>query len=238
MEINSLNERGMSPLDVIMLFGSEANDFEIYTTLMEAGAKRGKNIGNNTEIRVNIHNVIPPGNTTTATHEESNEATRLQEWPRLEKLEELFGYKPDRDSINDVRGALLTVAALMAAATYQFVLSPPGGLWQDDQGEQIAGKSIAATKRGSWFVVLILLNSMGFFSSLHMICYLTVKFPLQYPMLVLLSSISFMYSASIKDLVPSNSGSYSVVGVTIFSGYIIPLMPSIIRRLRCWRQAS
>ncbi|KAF5444879.1 hypothetical protein F2P56_033971 [Juglans regia] len=59
-----------------------------------------------------------------------------------------FQYKPERDSASDVRSALLVVMALIAAATFQAGLNPPGGVWQDnknDHGIWIGLVSFSAT---------------------------------------------------------------------------------------------
>ncbi|WVY98996.1 hypothetical protein V8G54_031147 [Vigna mungo] len=49
MVVNSVNEREMTPLDVLSLFQSEAGDLEIYRSLVKAGAKSGKDIENENE---------------------------------------------------------------------------------------------------------------------------------------------------------------------------------------------
>ncbi|XP_030955403.1 ankyrin repeat-containing protein BDA1-like [Quercus lobata] len=50
---------------------------------------------------------------------------------------------------NDDRNALLVVAALLMTITYQVVITPPGGLWQDNSGDSSgphdAGTAIAQT---------------------------------------------------------------------------------------------
>ena len=40
---------------------------------------------------------------------------------------------------NDDRNALLVVAALLITITYQVVITPPGGLWQDDYDPEVTG---------------------------------------------------------------------------------------------------
>jgi hypothetical protein len=42
-----------------------------------------------------------------------------------------FQYKPGKDSASDVRNALLVVATLIAAVTFQAGVNPPGGVWQE-----------------------------------------------------------------------------------------------------------
>ncbi|WVY97626.1 hypothetical protein V8G54_029777 [Vigna mungo] len=157
----------------------EASDLEIYKSLVKTGAKSGKEIENENEagrigqpLEVEIvHGVhVPPRN---CTDEESNVPKTTEEFEEL-----LFTYKPNRDSINDVRNILLTVAALMITATYQAVLSLPGGVWQEDTDQYSAGKSIVATKSRGTFLLFILGNSIGYCTSFHMIIWLTSYFPM------------------------------------------------------------
>ncbi|XP_047173489.1 uncharacterized protein LOC124841288 [Vigna umbellata] len=149
-----------------------------------------------------------------------------------EDVGELFGYKPNRDSTNDVRNILLTVTALMITATYQAVLSPPGGVWQEDTHQYSAGKSIVATKSRGTFLLFILGNSIGYYTSFHIITLLAIGFPLQYLMLLLTFFMSFNYSASMLNLVPSgDSISQWVAWLCIVSGCAAPLVPNLLRRL-------
>ncbi|XP_042966313.1 uncharacterized protein LOC122299897 [Carya illinoinensis] len=63
-----------------------------------------------------------------------------------------FRYMPERDSPSDVRNALLVVMALIAAATFQAALNPPGGVWQqtmNDNGIWIGLVSFVATYASS-----------------------------------------------------------------------------------------
>ncbi|TKY45950.1 Ankyrin repeat-containing protein [Spatholobus suberectus] len=245
VEVNSLNEREMTPLDVLMLFQSEAGDLEIHTTLQKAGAKRGKDISSSGDNQVHTSNMgqseapveleiihdnqVSVTNTST---EQTGLPTRILCWPPIKEFGELFGYKHNKDSASDVRDIMLTVAALMATATYQAVLSPPGGIWQDDSNGHTAGKSIMATKEEGIFWMFILGNSIGFYTSLHMIACLTLGFPLQYPIFLLVFCISFNYSASMSSLVPSGGNSGGAVGLAIGFGYLTPLIPSVVRKLK------
>ncbi|KAK7280343.1 hypothetical protein RJT34_25406 [Clitoria ternatea] len=256
IEVNSLNEVGMSALDVLTLFQSEAGDLEIHTSLVKAGARRGNevsssdphNIINKQVHKPNMqplaeleiihddkHNEVAQKHTSDS--KESDIATRIRYWPRLEELTELFGYKTSRDTINDVRGILLTVATLLASTTYQAALSPPGGLWQDDSDGHSAGKSIMGTKSEATFWLFLVGNSVGFYTSLHMILWLTTGFPLQYPLLLLAGSISLNYSGSMISMVPAKTRLLATASVAIAFGYLAPWIPSVIRRLSCRRRA-
>ncbi|QCE08515.1 ankyrin repeat-containing protein BDA1-like [Vigna unguiculata] len=241
MVVNPVNERGMTPLDVLTLFQSEVGDLEIYRSLVKAGAKSGKDIENEggrigqavapLEIEIVHGNEVPPTNCTN--EESSNLPTRTgYNWLGEEELE-LFEYKPNRDSTNDVRNILLTIAALMLTATYQAVLSPPGGLWQEDKDGNTAGKSIVSTKSKLAFLFFILGNSVGYYTSFYMIMWLTSGFPLQYPLQLLLFFMSFNYTVSMLFLVSGDNIYYMLAWLAISFGWFAPfVLPKLLRRLR------
>ncbi|KAJ8763712.1 hypothetical protein K2173_003494 [Erythroxylum novogranatense] len=54
----------------------------------------------------------------------------------------------------DIRSVILVVAVLISTATYQAVLSPPGGYWQDGTSQHVAGKMIMGSWESSYFGLL------------------------------------------------------------------------------------
>ncbi|KAI4356193.1 hypothetical protein L6164_000235 [Bauhinia variegata] len=96
------------PLDVLLLFQSEAGDLEIEMTLLKAGATRSSGMSISIE------------------HEPFRFASRTEE------LEDFFKYKRGRDKPSTVRTVLLTIAALILTATYEAAITPPSNLWQDN----------------------------------------------------------------------------------------------------------
>ncbi|XP_023640429.1 ankyrin repeat-containing protein BDA1 [Capsella rubella] len=117
IEVNPLNSNGLTPLDMLLHFGGEPEDAEIYQILHEAGAVRSRDIDTRKE--------------TTTT--ENNETTQSEESLMTHKQWlDYFKYKKNKVSANEVRNVLLVIAILIATTTYQAVLSPPGGVWQED----------------------------------------------------------------------------------------------------------
>ncbi|XP_054814083.1 uncharacterized protein LOC129314598 [Prosopis cineraria] len=123
------------------------------------------------------------------------------------EVQEDFRYQKSRDSVGDVRTALLTVAVLMATATYQAVLSPPGGLWQDDRTTyppHVAGVSILGTKSRPSFIMFIFGNTIRFYFSMCTIELLTHGFPLKIELNFAIFALGLSYPVSVYTITPSN----------------------------------
>ncbi|KAF5455807.1 hypothetical protein F2P56_025344 [Juglans regia] len=83
-----------------------------------------------------------------------------------------FQYKPERDSASDVRSALLVVMALIAAATFQAGLNPPGGVWQDNKNDHGVNQEAGTAILGSYShncKVFFFFNTLAFSSSIYVI---------------------------------------------------------------------
>ncbi|XAR63286.1 hypothetical protein NMG60_11023173 [Bertholletia excelsa] len=201
MEINALNNRGLTALDVLLLFQSEAGDREIEEILRQAGAKKAEELFSSLQELV-ITN--PP--------QEQSEPVQGQSPTR--QLEEYFKYHTDRDSPGEVRNTLLVICTLIATATYQAILSPPGGVWGDDsdtgsengtnssQWHQ-AGRSIMGSKNMVAYVFFLLLNSVGFFASIRMINFLTCGFPLQMELQIAMVALIWTYDICMAAITPN-----------------------------------
>ncbi|KAL4352990.1 hypothetical protein GQ457_06G036250 [Hibiscus cannabinus] len=90
LEVNAVNQCGVTALDVLKMFPSEAGDREIAEALQ-----------------------LP-------------ELTRPKCQWLTDNVVEYFKFKKDRDSPREARSALLVIAVLVATATFQVGLNPPG----------------------------------------------------------------------------------------------------------------
>ena len=121
---------------------------------------------------------------------------------------------------NDMRNALLVVAVLIVAVTYQAVLSPPGGVWQDNsnpitidnQFDTTASTSNVITsphKAGTLVMgtlnaaIFVLANSVTFYLSIAIVFFLIPIDPTSGMVSITLGYLSICYLASMAAISPS-----------------------------------
>ena len=77
---------------------------------------------------------------------------------------EVLIHKVLEPNTNEKHNALLVVGALLVTVTYQVVLSPSGGLWPDDQSNDVAPHRarIAIGMRGWSIRLFLIFNSVTF----------------------------------------------------------------------------
>ncbi|KAJ9140045.1 hypothetical protein P3X46_030732 [Hevea brasiliensis] len=183
LEVNAMNHYGLTALDVLLMSPSEAGDREIVEMLLDAEAMRGRDI--------TLSNI--PYNQTFTNSPTAPETDRSQ----LGGMVEYFKFKRGRDSPSTARSTLLVIVVLVATATFQVGVNPPGGVWQDtyttgqnNNTSNIkphnAGESVLGTTNLIAFDLFVFFNTVGFSVSLFMITILTSRFPLQFELQICL----------------------------------------------------
>ncbi|CAN7115187.1 unnamed protein product [Brassica rapa subsp. narinosa] len=221
-EVNAMNKMGLSALDLLVMFPSEAGDREIYEKLIQAGAQRGSDIGTTTNIQ----------RTTSSTSACQERAMESQSHKDLVKY---FTFKKHRDSPSEARSALLVVASLVATATFQASLTPPGGTWQDSytpdvsqnatsQQPHIAGQSIMGTFNGIAFTLFVFFNTIGFSVSLSMLNILTLGFPLRFQLQICMMAMYFSHNTAMTSVAPDHVKLYCVLITSILAAATPALM--------------
>ncbi|XP_021286659.1 ankyrin repeat-containing protein BDA1 [Herrania umbratica] len=224
LEVNAVNQSGLTALDVLQIFPSEAGDREIADILQHAGAVRARDV------------MISP----TSSCESPNQTPQRSQ-RQTENLVEYFKFKKGRDPPSEARSALLVIAVLVATATFQVGLSPPGGTWQDNsspnqsngtsiQSAYSAGTSIMGTSNGIAFALFVLFNSIGFSMSLFMINILTSKFPLQFELQICMIAMFFTYNTAMASTAPSSVKLFVIIITTVLSS-ITPLLTRLVKQL-------
>lgn len=224
-EVNAMNKMGLSAMDLLVMFPSEAGDREIYEKLIEAGAQRGRDIGTTNVERT----------TSTSTCQE-----RTMKSQSHKELVKYFTFKKHRDSPSEARSALLVVASLVATATFQASLTPPGGTWQDssipavsqnttnvnttNQQAHTAGQSIMGTFNGVAFTLFVFFNTIGFSVSLSMLNILTLGFPLRFQLQICMIAMYFSHNTTMASIAPDHVKLYCILITSILAATTPGLM--------------
>ncbi|MCL7045392.1 hypothetical protein MKW94_014771, partial [Papaver nudicaule] len=209
LEVNLMNKSNLTALDhLLLVLPMEANDRDIEAILRQAGEKRAQEIGRVLDLQV-VENY-------------SNNQTEITvaESP-LDRLVGFFKFQRERDSPSDARNALLVIVVLIATATYQAGLSPPGGVWQDSGNVNnqttsgsnnyvstnttgyAPGVAILSKSDAISFGIFLFFNSAGFYVSLFMIHILTCGFPLRLELHMCIWAMGFTYSITMFTITPN-----------------------------------
>ncbi|KAF8393858.1 hypothetical protein HHK36_020056 [Tetracentron sinense] len=224
VDVNSKNANGHTALDILLQLPTEDRNEEIEKILRSAKAKRGTPSplrGGNEIIRTSPtltdHHIQVPLKITRP----------LRGWMGK------FVRGVVKDYPMEVRNALLVVAVLTAAATFQTGVNPPGGVWQDNYSpdeksgnnnphdvSHTAGTAIMATY--IWGLsIFTICNLSGFLISYGMIILLTQGFPMRSLLLLALHSMALTYMISLCIICPLNEKSVYFVYPVIALGIII-----------------
>ncbi|PRQ59717.1 putative ankyrin repeat-containing domain, PGG domain-containing protein [Rosa chinensis] len=150
---------------------------------------------------------------------------------------EYFKFKKGKEPVDNARTALLVIAVLVATASYEIALNPPGGLWSDTnlstngtEPPHLAGTSNIASYFPVYTIFGAILNCIGFSVSLHMIYVLTTNFPLRLELIVCGLAMYVTFINGLITISPGETaGWYSLFALT-------PALPPVVlfaaRRVR------
>ncbi|XP_003552476.3 uncharacterized protein [Glycine max] len=141
-----------------------------------------------------------------------------------------FQYEEERDTPSDTRNILLIIFTLVAAVTFQAGVNPPGGVWQETNGEHIAGRAIYASDKQAYYVFLIF-NTLAFSNSILVILSLTNKFPFHFEICVATVSMAVTYGSAIFAVSPDKSVRFRYVLITAAGPFVFRLLVLIFNLL-------
>ncbi|KAI6706444.1 hypothetical protein NL676_009406 [Syzygium grande] len=217
VEVNASNESGSTPLDVSTLSPREAGDREMREILARAGAKHGRGRSNS------------PASRPVLAADDNDIEGAVTNAPRSLSHSQSKDFNKDRESLGDIRNALLVVAALIASATYQSVLQPPSIIKVDeadpnnDYPERTTYAEHVTKTYGAGLVYTLFLggNTLGFLVSVQMIICLTKDLPVKRPLMLSLIAMVLTYFCFTLSLLLTSMDSDA-------SKNVLRLMPLVI----------
>lgn len=190
VDVNTVNRNGFSALDIVEYFPKDFKVIELRELLVHAGALRAirflastthqANVDNTNEensiVVVDLASVEPPS-TNTPPVEAVLPLSLSSEIRKQEEDKHKKWIKKKRDS-------LMITATVIAAMAYQAGISPPGGVWDNDQKDNngailyYAGTPIMAANDPEGYPMFWIYNTISFLASLSTIFLLISGFPL------------------------------------------------------------
>ncbi|KAL5059827.1 hypothetical protein RYX36_031431 [Vicia faba] len=187
--INTLNNRGLTPLDIMN--NSSSTDFldiVIQYILIESGVQK---------TCTNVHS------------SNSHESNQSQQSNSKTKNWENFWSKylqHQGNWIEETRGTLMIVATVIATMTFQSALNPPGGVWQENTHRGAytcrtydicrAGTAIVGYDWSQAYVIFMSFNTLSFFASLCVVLILICGFPLHNKVIMWILTIAMIIAVT------------------------------------------
>ncbi|XP_039173968.1 ankyrin repeat-containing protein BDA1-like [Eucalyptus grandis] len=233
VEVNAVNERGLTPLDVSTPLQREAGDREVREILIRAGAKHGRGRSNSpasSPVPADDNN-FGGGNSHQAAGEEP-----VKDAPQASPRSQSKNSNAEKESFGDIRNALLVVAALIASATYQSVLQPPK-IIEIDIDDNKSNDASMTKYNGAGLVYALFLggNTLGFMVSVQMIICLTrfvpnhARLPLKLPLrlslvAMILTYFCFTLSLLLTTMGKRNSNEKALRMMPLMLAFVLLLM--------------
>ncbi|KAL3738998.1 hypothetical protein ACJRO7_020399 [Eucalyptus globulus] len=229
VEVNAVNNSGLTPLDVSTPSRREAGDREIREILVRAGAEHGRGRSN-----LPASSPVPDDNNFDGanSHQAAGEEP-VKDAPQSSPRSQLKNSNEEKESFGDIRNALLVVAALIASATYQSVLQPPKII---EVAHNNHSQKSMTEYYGAGLVYALFLggNTLGFVVSVQMIICLTKDIqgrdgtrllPLKLPLRLSLVAMVLTYFCFTLSLLFSKMGGKSPSKKAL---RLLPLMISFV----------
>lgn len=209
LEVNATNKSGLTALDLFILCPCESGSgAETMRLLGRLGAARAQDSNPIAPANLDTRDQVAP----TLPHEVATEG--------INDLESYFGFRGDRDNPGEVRNALLVVAVLMATATYQAGLEPPG------------------EANSSAFVLFMVANTAGFFVSLNMIDVRTYNLPLKFELFVTVFAMVVTYDTAMITVAPEAPIKHTFIALSIMMPLAIYIFRLVKARIKQHRLSS
>ncbi|KAL3747178.1 hypothetical protein ACJRO7_016025 [Eucalyptus globulus] len=172
VDVNTVNRNGFSALDIVEYLPKDFKVIELRELLVQVGALRAIRFPAST---THLASVAPP----------STNTPPVEAVPPLSLSGEIRKQEEDKHKkwIEKKRDSLMITATVIAAMAYQAGISPPGGVWDNDQKDNstilyYAGTPIMAANDPKGYPMFWTYNTISFLASLSTIFLLISGFPL------------------------------------------------------------
>ncbi|CAL1373449.1 unnamed protein product [Linum trigynum] len=187
--VNSLNGFGSTALDCLELCPKDFKSLRIRDLLVEVGGKRAKEMTSSTDR-------LPPQKPSAVLMQVSTSSAANKSCCKpMKSMGRRFKKFLDYDTkwIDEMKGSLLVVAALIAQMSFHAATNPPGGVWQQNVSNStegfgcedtnstlcMAGTSVHAYRDPEVLYIFMGLNTTAFGASLCVMLLIIGGFPLR-----------------------------------------------------------
>ncbi|KAH7691507.1 26S proteasome regulatory complex subunit PSMD10 protein [Dioscorea alata] len=257
VEVNAMNHKGLTALDVLLDSPIEHGDLTLGEVIRAAGGKKASEMDpQQTSLQTNrSRNESSGTNSTTTSRSWVSRLLRTKLQRRTKKQAEVEDtYTP---------GTLMVVATLIATITFQSGLNPPGGFTQDNGNTTVTNNTNNSSKNtsppagiailGSNLSNFLLYDMIGLFASFSiifiLICVGPRKKKIMMKILVVIMWVAVFFtarafSAAIDQIFPdSNSGISDYLAnswfwiLTLFTSWVVLLViVYLLREVGWWRK--
>lgn len=167
VDVNAINRRGYTALDVVESDGSHSSGLQIVPALLEAGAKTCEQLPPTS--RDTIKEVVRPISTTHSPYSKRVDSATHRHRHRKHSHRRSKQIELQNEGLRNARNTITIVAVLIATVTFSAGINPPGGFSQE------TGKAKIGSKQP--FKVFVLCNIMALFLSLGIVNVLVSVIP-------------------------------------------------------------
>ncbi|KAL3747179.1 hypothetical protein ACJRO7_016026 [Eucalyptus globulus] len=190
VDVNTVNRNGFSALDIVEHFPKDFKVIELRELLVDAGALRAIRFAASTTHQAVVDNTNEENSTVvvdlTSVAPPSTNTPPVNAFPPESFSGDIRKRKEDKHEewIEKKCHSLMIIATVIASMAYQAGLSPPGGLWDDNQKANngtilyYAGTSIMAVNNPEGLLRFWICNTVSFLASLSTILLLMSGLPL------------------------------------------------------------
>ncbi|GLT44964.1 hypothetical protein SLA2020_188350 [Shorea laevis] len=225
IEVNSMNEDGLTVLDLLSKNERDVKDIEIAESLRRVGAVNGKVISlSKNELEVMRKQIL--------SSVLSNQHDARQRKKKHKKV-----VTKHVDWLERKKNSLMIVASLIATMAFQGCMTPPGGLWQDSNGHEAGNSVLADRTQPELYGYFLSCNTTGLVASLSIILLLMSGLPLKHRvfmwflmviMWIAITAMAMTYLAAITAYTPERETKtlirVIVISVLVWVGLMVILL--------------